>query len=76
MMNKRIDELRLDAGISRLDDNFRLIVINKQGEVIDPLIGLEKFARLIVEECCAIIYENEYSTPNQCAWKIEHEFGI
>jgi hypothetical protein len=75
-MNKRIDELRLDAGIARLDDNFRLIVINKQGEVIDPLIGLENFAKLIIEECCNIIYENEYLTPNQCAWKIESNFGV
>jgi hypothetical protein len=37
---------------------------------------LEKFARLIVEECCDIIYENEYSTPNRCAWKIEKHFGV
>ena len=69
-MNNRIDELRLDAGISRLDDNFRLIVINKQGEVIDPLIGLEKFARLIVEECLSLC-EDERDLR-----AIEDHFGV
>jgi hypothetical protein len=50
-MNKRINVLRLQAGISRLEDDSRLVVINKEGKAIDPLIGLQKFADLIVKEC-------------------------
>ena len=50
-MNERFNELRLDAGIARLHDEPYLVVINKSGEIIDPLIGLEKFAELIVLEC-------------------------
>ena len=73
-MNQYLDYHRISAGISRLTDDPRLVVINKEGNVIDPLIGLEKFARLIVEECANICYDNEYSTPNKCAWKIEQHF--
>ena len=50
-MNERINELRLDAGISQLKDDPRLAVIDREGNIIDPLIGLEKFAELIVREC-------------------------
>jgi hypothetical protein len=62
-MNEHIKETMLKAGFP---------------EWSNQTIGfeLEKFAQLIVEECCAIIYENEYSTPNQCAWKIEKHFGV
>ena len=52
-MNERINNLRLDAGISQLKDDPRLVVIDREGNVIDPLIGLEKFAELIVLECAA-----------------------
>ena len=57
-MNERIDNLRLDAGISRLKDDPRLVVIDREGNVIDPLIGLEKFAELIVRECVKVMYDN------------------
>lgn len=50
-MNEFLNDLRLEAGISRLEDDPRLIVINKKGEVIDPLIGLENFALFIIQEC-------------------------
>jgi hypothetical protein len=62
-MNERIKEIMLKAGFP---------------EWSNQTIGfeLETFARLIVEECCDIIYENEYSTPNRCAWKIESHFGV
>ena len=50
-MNELINNLRLDAGISQLKDDPRLVVIDREGNVIDPLIGLEKFAELIVREC-------------------------
>ena len=57
-MNERINELRLDAGISRLHDALYLVVINKSGEIIDPIIGLEKFAELIVDECITQIQDH------------------
>ena len=51
-MNKRINELRLEAGISRLHDEPKFMVaVSKEGTVIEPLDGLEKFAELIVREC-------------------------
>jgi hypothetical protein len=53
--------LRLDAGISQLKDDPRLVVVDREGNVIDPLIGLEKFAELIVEECAKIAGKAEYS---------------
>jgi len=50
-MNKRINELRLEAGISRLHDEPKFMVaVSKEGTVIEPLDGLEKFAELIVQE--------------------------
>ena len=50
-MNEHLNVLRLKAGISRLENDQRLVVINKEGNVINPLIGLEKFAQLVVEKC-------------------------
>jgi hypothetical protein len=50
-MNERINELRLEAGISRLHDEPKFMVaVSKEGTVIEPLDGLEKFAELIVRE--------------------------
>ena len=54
-MNERLNELRLDAGISQLKDDPRLVVIDREGNVIDPLIGLEKFAELIIQECAEFV---------------------
>ena len=53
-MNERINQLRLEAGISRLHDEPKFMVaVSKEGTVIEPLDGLEKFAELIVQECLA-----------------------
>ena len=49
-MNELFNELRLEAGIARLEDDPWLAVVDKNGKVIDPLIGLEKFAELIIRE--------------------------
>lgn len=54
-MNKRIDEIRLDAGIARIKDHFGLLAIDREGNVIDALIGLEKFAELLIRECLETI---------------------
>lgn len=51
-MNKElINRLRLDAGIAQVADSAKLVVINREGNIIDPIVGLEKFAELIIEEC-------------------------
>ncbi|NBP02679.1 MAG: hypothetical protein EBU90_21680 [Proteobacteria bacterium] len=57
-MNELINNLRLDAGISQLKDDPRLVVIDREGNVIDPLIGLEKFAELIVKECASLVVDD------------------
>ena len=64
-MNKRINELRLLAGISQLQDDPRLVVIDKNGNVINPMLGLEKFAELIAKEMCDMM--------RQCQTDCEHE---
>ena len=58
-MNERINELRLDAGISLLHDEPYLVAVNKSGNIEDPMIGLEKFAQLIVRECIAQAVKEE-----------------
>ena len=63
-MNERINNLRLDAGISQLKDDPRLVVIDREGNVIEPLVGLEKFARLIVKECRKVIEEDMDANPD------------
>lgn len=61
-MNKElINDLRLEAGISRLDDNVTLIAVTKEGNINDPLVGLEKFVELIVQECLDIMNDERYN---------------
>jgi hypothetical protein len=53
-MKNKLNELRLDAGIARIENQKWLCVLDKEtGMMIDPMIGLEKFAELIVQECLA-----------------------
>ena len=59
-MNERLKELMIEVGYVEWQD----------------WVQLEKFARLIVEECCDIIYEDGDATLNQYARKIEDHFGI
>ena len=76
-MNELINNLRLDAGISQLKDDPRLVVIDREGNVIDPLIGLEKFAELIVRECAQLVEDN---MDPQNAWitpgYVKQHFGV
>ena len=59
-MNERINELRLEAGISRLHDEPKFMVaVNEEGKVIEPLDGLERFAELIVRECVNVGLEQK-----------------
>ena len=68
-MNERINELRLEAGISRLHDEPKFMVaVSEEGKVIEPLDGLKKFAELIVQECLAII-QTEVSMKYKDGWE-------
>ena len=82
-MNERINELRLDAGIGRLNEVPYLVAVNKEGEIIDPLEGLQKFAELIVRECVAICQDvdgedniDARSGRQDCAVEIRERFGV
>ena len=62
IMKSKLNELRLDAGIARIENQQWLCVLDKEtGMMIDPMIGLEKFAELIVRECASIAGKAEYS---------------
>jgi hypothetical protein len=63
-MDKHLDDLRIKAGIGRAglvgdELNFGLVVFNKEGDVIDPLIGLQKFAEMIIKECANVAADHE-----------------
>ena len=70
-MNERINDLRLEAGISRLHDEPKFMVaVDKEGNVIEPLDGLEKFAELIVRECAAVANINSHQ------WQVPGDFVL
>ena len=50
-MNQYLNELRLEAGIARIEDDPWLVVINKEGNVIDPLIGLQLYGEAVAKDC-------------------------
>jgi hypothetical protein len=56
-MNQYLDYHRISAGISRLTDDPRLVVINKEGDVIDPLIGLQLYGEAVVKDCLVEIHK-------------------
>ncbi len=73
-MNDLLNEFRLQSGISRLEDDPRLIVIDKEGNAIDPLIGLQKFAQLIIKECIEEIETYRIPVGNSAAGEIACEW--
>ncbi len=81
-MNERINQLRLEAGISRLHDEPKFMVaVSKEGTVIEPLDGLEKFARLIVRECADIAKHHvmnisTYADAEFVEKQIQEHFGV
>ena len=76
-MNAKLNELRLDAGIARIENQQWLCVLDKKtGMMVDPMIGLEKFAQLIVRECAKIA---DIADENKCEWiggNILTHFGV
>ena len=75
-MNIKLNELRLDAGIARIEKQQWLCVLDKEtGMMIDPMIGLEKFAELIVRECVDIADEYD-GVGSTIVSRIEKHFGV
>ena len=83
-MKSKLNELRLDAGIARIENQKWLCVLDKEtGMLIDPMIGLEKFAELIVRECMESLWTEECHTSdlavedyNRNCRKIKQHFGV
>jgi hypothetical protein len=78
-MNERINELRLEAGISRLHEVPYMVAVNKEGEIIEPLDGLQKFAELIVNQCADIAQQHNKSpvaAPLAIGYVIREHFGV
>lgn len=84
-MNKElIEHLRIEAGISRTVDSTGkvvtgLICINREGNVIDPLEGLQIFAKLIIEEAIHQVEDVFWSDPHEVYEAMElikKHFGI
>ena len=69
-MNEKLNELRLDAGIARIENQQWLCVLDKEtGMMIDPMIGLEKFAELIVRECIEKITTYDLVPGHSAKWE-------
>ena len=75
-MNERFNDLRLDAGISRLHEVPYMVAVNKEGEIIEPLDGLQKFAELIIRECASVVKKEMDYDANWCDDKILKHFGV
>jgi hypothetical protein len=67
-MNNRIKELAVQAGFY-VDIDGNIHSLRMSGEHINN--ELKQFVQLLLDECCDIIYDNQYSTPMECAWIIE-----
>lgn len=75
-MNERINELRLDAGIARIENQKWLCVLDKEsGMMIDPMIGIEKFAELLIEKVCYDIMNVHGASPEHIALVAKH-YGV
>ena len=74
-MKSKLNELRLDAGIARIENQQWLCVLDKEtGMMIDPMIGLEKFAELIVQECIDKIETHRIPVGNSAAGEMACEW--
>jgi hypothetical protein len=74
IMKSKLNELRLDAGIARIENQQWLCVLDKEtGMMIDPMIGFEKFAELIVVEC---IHIANLGLAPAVADAIKEKFGV
>ena len=55
-MHEKLNKMRIEAGIARLEHEPWLAVIDEKCNAIDPLIGLQEFAELIIDECIRTCY--------------------
>ena len=76
-MKSKLNELRLDAGIARIENQQWLCVLDKEtGMMVDPLIGLEKFAELIIRECASIASNPATGCYTSFGNDIKKHFGV
>ena len=76
-LKHKLNELRLDAGIARIENQQWLCVLDKEtGMMIDPMIGLEKFAELIVRECAEVGDSGDSLQDGGIARMIKQHFGV
>ena len=76
-MNNKLNELRLDAGIARIENQQWLCVLDKEtGMMIDPMIGLEKFAEFIVKECAGVADHSNVTGKSIIGQRIKEHFGV
>ena len=77
IMKNKLNELRLDAGIARIENQQWLCVLDKEtGMMIDPMIGLDKFAELIVLECAEVGDSGDSLQDGGIARMIKQHFGV
>ena len=84
IMKSKLNELRLDAGIACIENQQWLCVLDKEtGMMVDPMIGLEKFAELIVRECANVVEGYTLDTWSQqsgtfylASNRIKQHFGV
>jgi hypothetical protein len=67
-MNERIKELLVEAGV--INNNFNPLAYEQW-----YLDSLEKFAELIVKECCDVLYDNELG-GYQTNYVLKEHFGV
>ena len=76
MNRELVDSLRLDAGIAMLYDDRTLVALNKMGDIINPKVGLENFAELIVRECLACFDNEDAGDPDFVKHLIKRKMGV
>jgi len=76
-MNERIKELAEQAGCKVMDDGEWYIpsATGIEKIVYTKGIGLEKFAELLVKECCAIVH-SKTDESIRVVMAIEQHFGV
>jgi hypothetical protein len=58
-----------------------MVAVNKEGEIIEPLDGLQKFAELIIADCLKMcltsVGNKDYNTGRMhCHDNIKEHFGV